>query len=476
MYSGIEDLISDIRSTESGAHIGAFFDFDRTLIAGYSVNAFLQEQIQSGSMSPNEFTTQIKAAAKYSFGERNFSDLVSKTAHSMKGRSERSFAELGERVHKKKLAGSVYPEARRILETHAEMGHTIVIVSSATIYQIAPTARELGIEYILCTQLEVEDGILTGGVHSPTCFGEGKYTAARDFSDEMNVKMDKSFFYTDSEDDLPLLEKVGHPRPVNPSRELASVAREQGWVTCKFEGRNRPSVSQVLRTASIYAALPASMIATAPYQVLSGNKRSSLNAGMSVWADFASAFAGLTYEVDGEEHLWAKRPAVFIFNHQSSVDAVIMAKLLRQDFTAIGKQEIKSFPIIGNVLAYADIVFIDRASTEKAVEAMKPVVDAMKDEGLSVCLAPEGTRSTGRKLGEFKKGAFHIAMQAGVPIVPVVIHNASDSLPKSHNIVRSANIRVTVLKPISTARWNNANLDSNIKKVRKKFLDTLGQE
>ena len=73
-------------------------------------------------------------------------------------------------------------------------------------------------------------------------------------------------------------------------------------------------------------------------------------------------------------------------------------------------------------MQFGGTVLIDRENTASAKEAMKPLVDVMLKEGRSVCIAPEGTRSTSTNLGRFKKGAFHLAMQAGVPIVPIVIH------------------------------------------------------
>src|SRR3546814_6889443 len=75
---------------------------------------------------------------------------------------------------------------------------------------------------------------------------------------------------------------------------------------------------------------------------------------------------------------------------------------------------------------------------------MEPLVDAIQKEGKSICIAPEGTRSLTPKLEPFKKGAFHLAMQAGVPIVPIVIHNATDVAPKNEFVMRPATVRVTV--------------------------------
>ena len=96
--------------------------------------------------------------------------------------------------------------------------------------------------------------------------------------------------------------------------------------------------------------------------------------------------------------------------------------------------------------------------------------------GFSIAIAPEGTRSPTTRLGDFRKGAFHIAMQAGVPIVPIVIRNSGDVMPKGSAIYHPATVEVDVLPPVDTSEWRVENIDSHIEQVRDMFLDALGQD
>jgi len=112
---------------------------------------------------------------------------------------------------------------------------------------------------------------------------------------------------------------------------------------------------------------------------------------------------------------------------------------------------------------------------EKALEAMKPGVEALKT-GTSIAIAPEGTRSKDYTLGPFKKGAWHLAMQAGVPILPVVIMNAYDAMPKGAAILKPAVIEVRILPPIPTKGWKKRDLDKSVIAVRNQYLSELGQE
>ena len=167
------------------------------------------------------------------------------------------------------------------------------------------------------------------------------------------------------------------------------------------------------------------------------------------------------------------RPAVFCFTHQSSADFFIVSKLLRKNVRAIAKKELQNSPL-GPLLKAMGVIFIDRSNKEKAIEAMQPTVDALKS-GMSIAIAPEGTRSKDRTLGNFKKGAFHLAMQAGVPIVPIVIKNAHDAMPKGSAFLQPSHIEVIVLAPVDVSHWKIKNLDRHIKEVRALFLKALDQ-
>src|SRR5262249_35007455 len=151
----------------------------------------------------------------------------------------------------------------------------------------------------------------------------------------------------------------------------------------------------------------------------------------------------------------------FIFNHQSGIDMLLLCKLLRRDIVGIAKQEMRSNPIFGPAFALAGTVFVDRFNHDKAIQALQPAVEALR-EGLSIAIAPEGTRSPTPRLGRFKKGAFHMAMAANVPVVPIVFRNALDALPKHAAVVRPATVEVVVHPPIPTTKWTAETLDQEI--------------
>jgi putative phosphoserine phosphatase/1-acylglycerol-3-phosphate O-acyltransferase len=219
-----------------------------------------------------------------------------------------------------------------------------------------------------------------------------------------------------------------------------------------------------------------SFVAGLPVYALTGSRRESQNFSFSLFADTASALVGMDLDVTGEEHLWSHRPAVFVFNHQSKADVIIIAKLLRRDIAGVGKKEIKKeTPVLGKVLELGGLVFIDRADGKSAINAMKPLIDVIRNEGKSVVLAPEGTRTVSPAMAPFKKGAFHLAMQAGVPIIPIVIYNSGDVAPKGDFVLRSATVKVEALPPVDTGQWSLETMDEHVREVRNMFARALGQ-
>jgi putative phosphoserine phosphatase/1-acylglycerol-3-phosphate O-acyltransferase len=468
------NLTREIDEAPGGAKIGAFFDVDRTLIAGFSAFEFLRDGIVNGLVHPVDFAEAVATAVQFQLGRVGFSGFVTGTTGILEGREEAEFAQAAERIFRERLAPNIYPESRALVQAHQNRGHTVALVSAATRYQIEPLARDLGIQHILCTQLEVRNGRFTGEVLKPTCYGEGKATAARRFARTHHVTVSRSYFYTDSDEDLPLLDIVGQARPLNPNARLTRIAARRGWPVRRFRSRGTPGLADIVRTSLAVGSLLPSFLLGLPAAAFDGGMRRALNIATATWGELGTALAGIELQVTGEQHLWSQRPAVFIFNHQSGIDVLLLCKLLRRDMVGIAKQEVRRNPIFGPAFALAGTVFIDRFDREKAIAAMAPAVDALR-QGLSIAIAPEGTRSPTPRLGRFKKGAFHLALAAKAPIVPIVFRNALDALPKHAVVVRPATIEVVVHPPIATSQWSVDDLDQRIAEIHQLYRDTLEQ-
>jgi putative phosphoserine phosphatase/1-acylglycerol-3-phosphate O-acyltransferase len=190
------------------------------------------------------------------------------------------------------------------------------------------------------------------------------------------------------------------------------------------------------------------------------------------WVDTLFAVSGVKLRVPGRENAWARRPAVFVFNHRNYFDVLMTGRIIERNFTAVAKKELLSNPLVAGLGKLVDAVFLDRDDTNAAIDQLQPVQEAVRN-GISLLIAPEGTRSPTRDVGPFKKGAFRIAMAAGVPIVPIVIRNADDVGPRDATFMRPATVDICVLPPITTDNWTLDSLDDEIAAVRQLFVDTL---
>jgi putative phosphoserine phosphatase/1-acylglycerol-3-phosphate O-acyltransferase len=468
-------VTKEVDALPDGPQVGAFFDFDGTVIYGYSATTYLREQIKRGDVSPRQLLELTKTMTQFGMGNMGFSAMMTIASQYLRGISEEDYLEFAEKLYTKHIAKLIYPETRALIEAHLKKGHTVALVTAATPYQVMPAARDLGIEHVKCSNLEIIDGKFTGSVVKPTCYGMGKVDAAEQLAEQCDVDISQSYFYSDSDEDIQLLEFVGNPRPLNPNKRLRRIASGRGWPVQDFNSRGNASVFDYLKTAATQMSMLTSFAAGLPIYALTGSLNKSRNFSTSLFADTACALTGIELDVEGEENAWANRPCVFVFNHQSQADVIILPALLRRDLAGIGKKEIGNVPILGKLMQIGGTVLIDRENAASALEAMKPLVDVLQKEGRSVCVAPEGTRSTSTHLGRFKKGAFHLAMQAGVPIVPIVIHNAIDVAPRGQYVFRPATVKVTVLPAVDTSQWSGATMNQHVEEVRDMFLEELDQ-
>ncbi|MFZ1456784.1 MAG: HAD-IB family hydrolase [Saprospiraceae bacterium] len=469
-----EKITLEILEGERGPHIGAFFDLDRTLINGFSAKNFVASRLLSGRFTSQELIAQFAGAISYARDTGNFGKMAAISANGVKGIDEHVFIQVGEEVYRKKLAEAIYPESRALVSAHIEMGHTVAIISAATPYQVEPIARDLCIDIVECTRLEVIDGKFTGKIVEPACWGPGKAIAGQKLVEKHSLNIRKSYFYTDSAEDIHLLEIVGNPRPVNPDTKLSGIAFQNDWPVLRYNDVHNSRIAGMVRTGlSLGVVIPAILNGFSK-----GTTNMSWNEGvesmMRSIGDLGTYVAGITLSIKGEEHLWSHRPAVFILNHQSNADMLIAIKLIRKEARGVAKMELKKMPVVGQILEASGTIFLDRTDKEKAIEALKPAIDSLKS-GISIVIFPEGTRSYDYTLGSFKKGAFHIAMEAGVPIVPIVLKNAHDVMPRGKNIFNPALVEVIIHPPVLTHDWNKSNLDVKIREIRNLYLKDLKQ-
>jgi putative phosphoserine phosphatase/1-acylglycerol-3-phosphate O-acyltransferase len=466
-----------VRGGPHGAQIAACFDYDGTVIDGFSAGAFYRHRMLKLEIGPQELARTLLAAARGIHGEEDFTAFLDLSLKAWAGRSEEEMRALAERLFKHEIAGRLHHETWRLVQTHKAMGHTIVLASSATRFQVEPMARELGADHALFTPVEARDGIFTGRRDGRPLWGEAKADAVRALAEEHDLDLDDAYAYSNGDEDIPFLSIAGRPVAIDPESKLRAHAERRGWPILRCSSRpSLPDATALARTAAFYGGMAAGMWAGIGAGLLRRSRQTTVDVGGDIGSELGLALAGIDVRVSsGAEHLWSARPCVFLFNHQSKLDPIIVTRLLRGGFTGIAKKETANVPVFGQFFRLAGVVFVDRGNTRQAKAALGPAVTKLRDESISLVIAPEGTRSATPRLGRFKKGAFHIAMQAGVPVVPIVIHNASEVMWRGSQTLHGGTVEVQVLEPVDTSDWTPETIDEHVAYVRGLYLQALAE-
>jgi HAD superfamily hydrolase (TIGR01490 family) len=209
--------------------IGAFFDIDRTILEVNSGSKWIGYQWKTRQMSAWQVARALGWLVQYRFGLLDFDAMSDKVLASYAGRPVEPISREVEAWFHADIARSICREARDRIADHRERGHVVVLLTSATRFLSVPLADLLEVPHILCTEVEIQDGVLTGRYRRPACYGAGKVAHAERFAAEHGIDLDRSYFYSDSVSDLPMLERVGEPRVVNPDPRLRRTAAERGW-------------------------------------------------------------------------------------------------------------------------------------------------------------------------------------------------------------------------------------------------------
>jgi putative phosphoserine phosphatase/1-acylglycerol-3-phosphate O-acyltransferase len=453
--------------------IAAFFDYDGTIIAGYSILSFIRTPAHARDPGSGDFLRTAVHAARSALGHIDSRELLTRGIHEWNGRRLEDLEALGRQIFEREFRNAIYPEIRALVERHRRKGHLVAIATSAAPFQVEPVARELGIEHVLCTQLEVREGVLTGKTRGPILWGRAKAEAVREFARRHRVDMRRSYFYADGDEDLPLMQAVGHPRPTNPRPLLAAEADRQGWTVLHHEEGGRGAVPRLSGAVVAASAVPAVVGALAT-RLLRRDGRQAGNVFAGTFTGISLGLGKVRLEVTGEENLWAARPAVFIWNFRSLIDAQVVSRLVRRDFGVVAAKEFAKLPMVAAASRFLPIAFVENGDTRASIAALVPVTRLL-GEGISMLVAPEGADAVGNGIRAFKKGAFRMAMKAKVPIVPIVIRNTGDHGQLVSGTMTSRTVEVAVLSPVRVDDWKLKELERRIEGVRQQFVRTLAR-
>ena len=227
--SSLPDKAAKSFGARASSRVGAFFDMDKTLIAGNSGSIYMKKRYQDGKIGLVELARGAFAYLRYKAGVFDMLKSTHAMTRDLKGRQESEFLAEGRLLCEEAMVPLIYPEAVAAVRSHQERGDLVCIVSGSMGFVVAPLAAHLGIDFAIFTQLETKDGRLTGEIVEPLCFGAGKVHWIQQLVEQQGIDLARSWFYTDSVTDRPLLDRVGHPVAVNPDPRLYRLAVRRGW-------------------------------------------------------------------------------------------------------------------------------------------------------------------------------------------------------------------------------------------------------
>ncbi|HYG99176.1 MAG TPA: lysophospholipid acyltransferase family protein [Terriglobales bacterium] len=184
--------------------------------------------------------------------------------------------------------------------------------------------------------------------------------------------------------------------------------------------------------------------------------------------------AGVRVEVVGRARLDAQRSYLYMSNHTSNLDPPLLIPLIPKRTSVLVKKELFRIPVFGQAMRIGSLVPVDRSNRERAIESLRQAHSVLKS-GISMTIFVEGTRSRDGRLLPFKKGPFYLAMDTGVPIVPVTIAGTYDLLPKGRIFARPGTVRVVFHEPVDPA-WFGDDRDALVATVRNAIASALPRE
>jgi 1-acyl-sn-glycerol-3-phosphate acyltransferase len=185
----------------------------------------------------------------------------------------------------------------------------------------------------------------------------------------------------------------------------------------------------------------------------------------NIWAKMLLAVANTRVEIIGADNILMGKPQIFMANHQSDFDVLIVLAHLPGQFRWIVKKELFQIPIFGRAMQGAGYIEIDRENREKAMMSIDKAAMKIR-EGKSVMSFPEGTRSKDGKIKPFKQGMFYLAIRSGVPIVPITIIGAGEIMPKRSLHIKPGRITLIIDKPIDVSGYSIENRQELVDKVQ----------
>ncbi len=418
--------MNETASNQGGA---AFFDLDRTLLAGASGPIFSAALRAAGVIGSTKSPVEDMLYRVFNVvGETLPSMLLARQGVAvMKGRQRHRVVAAATQATDELLT-LIQPFAAPVIESHRAQGRKVVLATTTPHDLVATFARRAGFDDVVATRFAVDaDGSYTGELDGPFAWSGGKLRAVETWATQHNVSLSESYAYSDSIYDLPLLGAVGHPVAVNPDARLMVIAMARRWPVMNFDvppGVTKiPVIGAELQKLGLAFARPA-------------------------------MFPFARFTITGTELIPSQGPAILVSNHRSYFDALAIAMAVAKTGRTVrflGKKEVFDAPFIGQVATALGGIRVDRTSGSD--EPLAAAAEALS-AGEMVAIMPQGTIPRGRAFFDpvlrGRWGAARLAVMSNVPVFPIglwgteVVWPRNARLPNFLQVTNPPEVSITV--------------------------------
>jgi putative phosphoserine phosphatase/1-acylglycerol-3-phosphate O-acyltransferase len=445
------------KSTARGA---AFFDLDRTLLAGASGEVFQRAMQAAGLINRSIPGASLVYGLFNRVGENLPSMALARAAARVaKGRAQADMQRVA-KLAADDLVAMIQPLAAPLFDEHRAAGRPVVLATTTPYDLVRPLAEALGLDDVIATRYRVDpDGTYDGTLEGPFVWSAGKLAAVRSWAAEHGVDLKRSYAYSDSVYDSPLLSAVGHPFVVNPDPGLIVLAAARRWPTVSLaepreEGSRMPSLPGIKEFQRLAMGFVNPIMV--PYAV---------------------------FDISGTEHVPRQGPAIVVANHRSYFDPMAFGMAMaRTGRTArfLGKKEVFDAPVVGRLASMAGGIRVDRGTGSDA--PLEAAAEALA-EGDIIAMMPQGTIPRGKAFFDVELkgrwGAAKLARMSRAPVIPMGIWGTEKVWPRSSRLPNVLNVltppKVTVrVGPPVVLQYKNP--DSDTKRIMEAIMDLLPPE
>lgn len=232
-----------------------------------------------------------------------------------------------------------------------------------------------------------------------------------------------------------------------------------------------------VRTVIIYAWIILATLLLASLTIICGYLSKTGNLSHLIarfWGQTILWVSGIRVFVKGQHHILPGRSYIYMANHQSNFDIPVLIAALPVQFRWLAKAELFRIPVFGRGMKGCGYISIDRSNRESAFESLNRAAATIRN-GTSVLIFPEGTRSYDGRIQSFKKGGFVLTVDAGVPIIPLIIDGTRSIMPKGRKMITPCNVTLEIMAPIETTQYNRRNKDTLMDQVRLLMCKQISQ-